>query len=59
MINSSDRDQGRKAQGVAFIKLGKYRTGKSCLHIKRLTDVDPGVLKQLIARSLKAPLPGA
>ncbi|MEX1128181.1 MAG: DUF1801 domain-containing protein [Vicinamibacterales bacterium] len=40
-------------------KLGKYRTGKSCLHIKRLTDVDMKVLKQLIARSLKRPLPGA
>ena len=40
-------------------KLGKYTTGKSCLHIKRLSDVDMKVLKQLIARSLKAPLPGA
>ena len=40
-------------------KLGKYRTGKSCLHIRRLTDVDMKVLKQLIARSLEAPLPGA
>ena len=39
-------------------KLGKYTIGKSCLHIKRLTDVDAKVLKQLIARSLKAPLPG-
>jgi len=40
-------------------KLGKYKTGKACLHIKRLTDVDEKVLKQLITRSLKAPLPGA
>ena len=40
-------------------KLGKYKTGKSCLHIKRLTDVDAKVLKQLITRSLKTPLPGA
>lgn len=40
-------------------KLGKYKTGKSCLHIKRLTDVDTKVLKQLIASSLEAPLPGA
>jgi hypothetical protein len=40
-------------------KLGKYTTGKSCLHIKRLSDVDTKVLKQLIARSLTAPLPGA
>lgn len=29
-------------------KLGKHRTGKSCLYIKRLTDVDDGVLEQLV-----------
>jgi hypothetical protein len=40
-------------------KLGKYKTGKSCLHLKRLSDVDQKVLEQLITRSLKAPLPGA
>ena len=40
-------------------KLGKYKTGKACLHLKRLADVDARVLKQLITRSLKAPLPGA
>ena len=40
-------------------KLGKYKTGVACLHIKKLSDVDQKVLKQLIARSLKRPLPGA
>jgi len=40
-------------------KLGKYTTGKSCLHIKRLSDVDEKVLKQLIIRAVTAPLPGA
>ena len=39
-------------------RLGKYKTGKSCLYIKRLTDVDATVLKQLLTRALKAPLPG-
>ena len=39
-------------------KLGKYTTGKSCLHIKRLSDVDEKVLKQLIIRAVTAPLPG-
>ena len=29
-------------------KLGKHRTGKSCLYIKRLTDVDKDVLKEII-----------
>ena len=35
-------------------KLGKYKTSKSCLHIKSLADVDQKVLKQLIARSVKS-----
>ena len=39
--------------------LGKYKTGLSCLHIKRLSDVDVKVLRKLIAESLKRPLPGA
>lgn len=29
-------------------KLGKHRTGKSCLYIKRLADVDQNVLKEII-----------
>ncbi|MDH3549324.1 MAG: DUF1801 domain-containing protein [Gammaproteobacteria bacterium] len=34
-------------------KLGKYKTGKSCLYIKRLSDVDEKILEQLIDRSVK------
>jgi len=34
-------------------KLGKYKTGKSCLYIKKLEDVDQGVLRELIDRSVK------
>ena len=34
-------------------KLGKYKTGKSCLYIKRLDDVDQKVLKDLVAGSVK------
>lgn len=33
--------------------LGKYKTGKSCLYIKRLSDIDEKVLKELIAESVK------
>ena len=33
-------------------KLGKYRTGKSCLYIKRLDDVDLEVLEELILLSV-------
>ena len=34
-------------------RLGKYKTGKSCLYIKRLSDVDEEVLEQLTAASLE------
>ena len=34
-------------------KLGKYKTGKSCLYIKRLEDVDKKVLGKLIEESVK------
>ena len=34
-------------------KLGKYKTGKSCLYLKRLSDVDAAVLEKLIAVSVK------
>ena len=33
--------------------LGKYKTGKSCLYIKRLSDVDQSVLRQIVEASVK------
>ena len=33
-------------------KLGKYKTGKSCLYLKKLEDVDRKVLRRLVARSV-------
>jgi hypothetical protein len=35
-------------------KLGKYKSGKSCIHIKRLAEVDVPTLKKLIGKSVKA-----
>lgn len=35
-------------------RLGKHRTGKSCLYIKRLSDIDLDALRALIAESLVA-----
>jgi hypothetical protein len=35
-------------------KLGKHTTGKSCLYVKRLSDVDLKVLAQLIKQSVRA-----
>jgi hypothetical protein len=34
-------------------KLGKYKTGKSCLYLKKLDDVDEAVLQELIDQSVK------
>lgn len=34
-------------------RLGKYKIGKSCLYIKKLADVDEGVLEEMVAKGLK------
>lgn len=34
-------------------KLGKYKTGKSCLYLKKLADVDLKILKKLIKKSIE------
>jgi len=36
-----------------MLKLGKYKTSKACLYIKKLEDVDMKVLKKLITLSVK------
>jgi hypothetical protein len=38
--------------GPLMKRLGKYKTGKSCLYIRRLSDVDVDVLDQLIGASV-------
>ena len=42
------------ALAALLARLGKHTTGKACLYIKRLSDVDVGVLRQLIGRSVAA-----
>jgi hypothetical protein len=34
-------------------RLGKYTTGKGCLYIKRMEDVDPAALQELIQKSVE------
>ncbi len=34
-------------------RLGKYKTGKACLYIKRLEDVDRNILREMITRSVE------
>jgi len=34
-------------------RLGPHKTGKSCLYVKRLADIDVDVLRTLVTRSMK------
>ena len=43
--------QGFDAHEDLMAKLGHHKTGRACLYIKRLTDIDLAVLETLIARS--------
>jgi hypothetical protein len=44
---------GFKEYDTLMKKLGKHKTGQSCLYISRLSDVDEKVLRELIAKSWK------
>jgi hypothetical protein len=43
--------------GSLMERLGKYKTGKSCLYIKKLEDVDVAVLRKLVEQSVKKMAP--
>ena len=45
---------GFKQHEELMAKLGKHSTGKGCLYIKKLEDVDQNVLKELIKASFTA-----
>lgn len=42
-----------KTYDELFSKLGKHKTGKSCLYINKLEDVDMGVLEELVRKSFE------
>jgi hypothetical protein len=44
---------GFKKFGPLLKKLGKYKTARSCLYIKRLDDIDEAVLARLVADSVR------
>jgi hypothetical protein len=44
---------GADPESSLLKKLGKYTTGKGCLYIKKLADVDRKVLQELIKESFK------
>jgi hypothetical protein len=43
---------GFDAYDDLLAKLGKYKTGKSCLYVNTLVDVDTAVLRQLVQASV-------
>lgn len=43
---------GFKKYDELLTKLGKYKTGKSCLYVNKLDDVNSEVLKELITDSI-------
>jgi hypothetical protein len=43
---------GFTAYGDIMAKLGKYKTGTSCLYINKLDDIDVTLLKKLIKQSV-------
>lgn len=43
---------GFDAYEPLLAKLGKYKTGKSCLYINKLEDVDLGILRELVGLSV-------
>ena len=43
---------GFREHGELLERLGPHRTGRSCLYVKRLSDVDLGVLEELVSRSV-------
>ncbi|GAB4575150.1 MAG: hypothetical protein Kow0077_25240 [Anaerolineae bacterium] len=44
---------GFTAYDALLETLGKYKTGKSCLYVKRLADVDQAALRELVQQSVE------
>lgn len=44
---------GFSAHGSLLEKLSKHKTGKSCLYVNTLADIDMKVLKKLVQRSVQ------
>lgn len=61
VVGFSPRKQALVLYGVIFYdqnlkqaeKLGKYKAGKGCLYIKKLSDIDENVLRQMISEAYK------
>ena len=51
IVNGLDRYASHLA------RLGKHKTGKVCLYVKRLADIDMGVLKEMVEDSVQCMAP--
>ena len=52
VLDGCDGESGEANPLLA--KLGKHKTGKSCLYVNKLADVDMGVVEQLVRESWEA-----
>ena len=48
---------GLERHAAALARLGPHRTGKSCLYLRKLADVDMAVLEALVRDSVAAMAP--
>ncbi len=44
---------GFEPHNALLAKLGKHKTGKACLYVKRLADIDMAALRELVKRSVE------
>jgi hypothetical protein len=44
---------GINSHSMLLDKLGPYKTGSSCLYIKKLSDIDEGILREIIKADLQ------
>jgi Domain of unknown function (DU1801) len=44
---------GLQLMAPQLAKLGKYTTGKGCLYVKRLADIDEAALREMIDRAVE------
>jgi hypothetical protein len=51
------RETGSEEAGGLLARLGTHTLSTSCLHLKRLDDVDPSVLRELIEDSVRRMAP--
>lgn len=51
-------DASRPEQAALLARLGKHKAGKGCLYVKRLSDVDQGVLQEIVANAYRAQAEG-